>query len=181
MRLMFGITVLCVLASSNLAAQENSAGRTTTGEVGDALQIAIPAISLASSLIKKDWQGSKQFSYGLVTTLAVTYGLKETISKQRPDGRDDDSFPSGHTAVSMHAATYLQQRYGWRYGLPAYIAATYVGFSRVHDERHDEQDIIVGALLGYAAGRLFTSKYRGLDVLPLVGEDVVGISIRLRH
>ena len=162
-------------------AGENSAGRTKTGEVGDALEIVMPAVSLVGSLINKDWEGSKQFTYGLLSTIAVTRGLKATISKERPDGRDDDSFPSSHTAVAFQSATYLERRYGWRYGLPAYVAAAFVGHSRVHDERHDEEDVLVGAALGYLAGRLFTTKYENLEVVPLVGEEVVGITVRFTH
>lgn len=170
-----------LLLASLVHAAENPAGRTTTGEIGDALEFVVPAAGLAGSLIKRDWQGSRQFAYGLLSTIAVTHGLKATISKERPDKRDDDSFPSSHTAVTMHTAAYLHERYGWRYGLPAYLAAAYVGYSRVHDERHDEQDVLAGALVGYVAGRLFTTRYQQLEVVPLVGEDVVGLTLRLRH
>lgn len=46
------------------------------------------------------------------------------MSKDRPDDSGDDSFPSGHTDSFM-AATFIQQRYGWQYGLPAYVAASW--------------------------------------------------------
>ena len=176
------LLLLCLTPVAH--ADENPAGRTRTGEVGDALEYIIPAVALTGTLFNKDWQGSKQFSLGLLSTLALSHGLKAVISKERPDGRDDNSFPSSHTAVSVHAAAYLHERYGWRYGLPAYVAAAYVGYSRVHDERHDEQDVLVGALLGYASAKLLTTRYERLRVTPMVGEvrgeDAVGLTVSYR-
>ena len=110
-------------------------------------------------------------------TLVTSYGLKTVISKERPDGRDDESFPSSHTAVSFHAAGYLHERYGWKWGLPAYVAASFVGYSRVHDDRHDEQDVLVGAALGFVAARYFTTQYGGVQITPQIGEDFVGIRL----
>ena len=178
-RIVLAMTASLLVATAN--AGENPAGRTRTGDVGDALEIIMPVAALSGTLINKDWEGGKQFGYGLLTTLVATNGLKAAISKERPDGRNDDSFPSSHTAVSFHTATYLQERYGWKFGLPAYVAASYVGYSRAHDEAHDEQDVIAGAVIGYLAARYFTTEYRGVEVAPVIGEDVVGLTFSYRH
>ena len=165
---------------TELQAGENPLGRTRTGDVGDGLQVAIPLTALVTSWVKGDDQGTRQFATGFAVTLATSYGLKSVISKERPDGRDDESFPSSHTAVSFHAAGYLHERYGWKWGLPAYIAARFVGYSRVHDDRHDEQDVIAGAALGWVAARWFTTELGGVQVTPQVGEDFVGVSVYKR-
>ena len=171
------VATLGVTLAAGTQAGENPLGRTKTGDVGDALQIVLPATAFVVSLAKKDPEGRNQFLTGFATSLATTYVLKETISKERPDGRDDDSFPSSHTAVSFQAAGYLHERYGWKWGLPAYIAATYVGYSRIHDDRHDEQDVLAGALLGYVTARIFTTPQSELIVSPQVGEGYVGLSV----
>ncbi|MFT7652173.1 MAG: membrane-associated phospholipid phosphatase [Candidatus Azotimanducaceae bacterium] len=169
---------LCITASAS--ADHHNEGRTRTGDVGDALEIVMPLLSLGGTLVNKDWEGARQFSYGLISTLVVTHGIKDAVSKERPDGRDDESLPSSHTAVSVHAAAYLQRRYGWRIGAPAYVLATYVGYSRVYDDRHDEQDVLLGAAIGYAAARLFTRKHPDLRIAPIVGRDVVGVTLDLK-
>ena len=43
---------------------------------------------------------------------AAVYGLKYTVSRTRPNGEDDVSFPSGHTAKAFLGATLLAHEYG---------------------------------------------------------------------
>jgi membrane-associated phospholipid phosphatase len=49
--------------------------------------------------------------------------VKRTVDRERPDG-GGLSFPSGHTS----GASYLHYRYGWKYGLPTYLAEAAVGW-----------------------------------------------------
>lgn len=169
------LAIVACLLGLPVSAHHNELGRTTTGKVGDALEIAIPVATFAATAWRRDWEGSRQFVTGLLSTLGVTYALKESVSKQRPDGRDDDSFPSSHTAVSVQAAGFIDERYGWRYALPVYAVAAWVGYSRVYDDRHDEQDVIAGALIGFAAARLFTTSYKGVEMVPELSHDYVGL------
>ncbi len=154
-------------------------GRTSTGDVGDALEIILPAVTLASAIAQRDYEGAKQFGVGLMVTLGSNYVLKESISKERPDGRDDDSFPSTHTAVSFHAAGYVHERYGLKWALPVYATAAWVGYSRVYDDRHDEQDVLAGALIGYAVARLFTTTRQGVKVTPEFAQGYVGLQFSI--
>ena len=172
--------LLLVASASSAHAETNPLGRTTTGEVGDALEIVIPAVTLAATLFNKDRQGTREFSFGLMATVGTTYVLKETISKERPDGRDDDSFPSSHTAVSFHAAAFVQERYGWKWATPMYLAAAWVGYSRVYDDRHDEQDVLAGAAIGYVAARYFTTSYKGVQLTPALTDNFVGVQLAYR-
>ena len=120
MKILLLCVSLCVAAT--VSADQHGEGRTRTGDVGDVLEIAMPLCSLGGTLVRKDWDGARQFSYGLLSTIAITHGLKAVFSKERPDGRSDDSLPSSHTAVSVHAASYFQRRYGWRLGVPAFTS-----------------------------------------------------------
>jgi len=85
----------------------------------------------------------------------LTYAIKSTVRRQRPEGAGF-AFPSGHTSVAFASATVLQRHYGWKVGLPAYAAATYVATSRVQMKRHYLSDVAFGAALGIAAGRTVT-------------------------
>jgi membrane-associated phospholipid phosphatase len=83
-------------------------------------------------------------------------GVKYTVGRERPDGSNRRSFPSGHTASSFATATILQQHFGWKAGIPAYAFAGFVGASRMASGKHYWSDVLVGAGLGIAAGRTVT-------------------------
>lgn len=85
----------------------------------------------------------------------MTLGVKQSVRRTRPDG-GNFSFPSGHAAVSFASATVLHQHFGWKAGLPAYAAASYVAASRVQMERHFLSDVAFGATVGIVAGRTVT-------------------------
>lgn len=104
-----------------------------------------------------DWQGAKQAAFSTGSAYLVTEGLKQVFPEQRPDGSDNQSFPSGHTSVSFAAAATLEQRYGWKAGLPAHVVAAFVGLARVEAHKHHVHDVLVGAAIGEAPGWLFTS------------------------
>lgn len=125
------------------------------------LAIGLPAVGGGISLAHDDAPGLVQLAKSEAFTLAVTVILKQTVDETRPNGRDDKSFPSGHTAVSFAAAQYMQMRGGWEYGVPAYLAATLVGYSRVRADEHYWRDVAAGAALGVASGYAFTDKEGG--------------------
>ncbi len=86
-------------------------------DTGDILQIALPAAAALTTLIKKDWGGSKQFALSYATGFVVTHSLKKIVRKERPEGRGlYDAFPSGHTTSAFSGASFIQRRYGWAYG-----------------------------------------------------------------
>ncbi len=56
----------------------------------------------------------------------------------------------------------MQRRYGWKYGIPAYLVAGFVAYSRIegiHD-RHDGWDVLGGILVGLGSTYLFTTPYQ---------------------
>jgi membrane-associated phospholipid phosphatase len=86
----------------------------------------------------------------------VTHAIKYSVRRMRPDGSTRNSFPSGHTSVSFASATVLHREFGWKVGVPAYAVASYIGLSRIEQERHYLSDIVFGAALGIVAGRAVT-------------------------
>ena len=92
---------------------------------------------------------------GEIESELLTEGIKMVVGRPRPDGTSS-SFPSGHAASAFTAATVLQGHYGWKAGVPAYAVATYVAASRLHDNKHYLSDVIFGAGIGIATGRVVT-------------------------
>ncbi|MCL6294070.1 phosphatase PAP2 family protein [Jejuia spongiicola] len=132
-------------------------------DAGDVIQLALPATAFLGTLIKGDKKGSWQFVKAFSTNLAVTYALKYAINKPRPDGATDGhAFPSGHTSVAFQSAAFIQRRYGWEYGIPAYALAGFVAYSRTEgfNDRHDAWDVLGGIVVGIGSTYLFTSEYQ---------------------
>jgi hypothetical protein len=79
--------------------------------------------------------------------------IKFATQRQRPDGSNHHSFPSGHAAVTFASATVIERHLGWRKSLLGYAIASYVAASRLHDNRHFLSDVVFGAAVGSIAGR----------------------------
>lgn len=135
---------------------------------GDILVVTLPSLALGSTFLWKDGQkGTAQFTKSFLSTVALTYGLKLAIKKERPNGESFNSFPSGHTSIAFTSAGFLQKRYGWKIGIPAYALASYVGYSRIKANKHDTWDVLAGAAIGVGISYLFTKPYdknKGIQV-----------------
>ena len=99
----------------------------------------------------------------------LMYGIKGTVQRSRPEG-GGFSFPSGHTTSAFASATVLQRHFGWKIGLPAYGAATYVAASRVQGKRHYLSDVAFGAALGIVAGRTVSMGGHKMEFGPIATE-----------
>ena len=155
----------------------NAQSRETVRTSGDVMALVTPVASLVTTLALKDYEGLKQGALAGVTTVATTYALKHIIQKKRPDGSNDLSFPSSHTSISFTGAAFIQRRYGWTWGVPAYLVSSYVGWSRVYGQKHDRWDVTAGAAIGIGSAYLFTrpfaDKYK-LSVSPVVSDRHCG-------
>lgn len=124
------------------------------------LLFTMPALAFSSTFIWKDGQnGTYQFSKALAGTIVLTHGLKLAINKERPNGENNNSFPSGHASVAFASAAFVQKRYGWEYGIPAYFFAGYVGYTRIEANKHDGVDVLAGAAIGIGMSYLFAKRY----------------------
>ena len=85
-----------------------------------------------------------------------TGALKFSLHRQRPDGSDFYSLPSGHTSTAFSLATVTQQHFGWKAGVPAYLAAAGIGLSRIESNKHYLSDVLAGATIGVIVGRTVT-------------------------
>ena len=95
-----------------------------------------------------------------IITGGLTTGLKYATHRERPDGSNAQSFPSGHASITFATATVLERHLGWRYSVLGYTVASYVAASRLHDNRHWLSDVVFGAAVGTIGGRTVTQHGR---------------------
>ena len=107
-----------------------------------------------------------------IVTEMLVQPIKFAGHRERPDGSDNHSFPSGHAAITFAEAAVLGRHLGWRKSAFAYAVATYVAASRLHDNRHYLSDVAFGAAVGAIAGRTVTQ--HGRDDWTLVPVDAPG-------
>ena len=124
----------------------------------------------------------RAMSYDLLDAFLVngayTSVLKAAVGRERPNGEDEKSFPSGHTSNAFALAAVVERHYGWKGGVPAYALASAVAVSRLQRNKHYLSDVLAGATLGYVVGRTVarvnggpvgSSKGPQVSLSPIVG------------
>ena len=132
----------------------------------------------------------------------MTSGLKMLAERHRPNTGDSPttwdgphlslknvSFCSGHTASAFSIATVFADVYKDNAFVPpiAYGLATLTGLSRVYSNEHWASDAFFGAALGYFVSKGLLSfhkedkdkKVTNLSVLPVIGKQMTGVSMKL--
>ena len=96
------------------------------------------------------------FTESMLISQGITFGIKYTANKERPDSSNYLSFPSGHTthafAVGMWMSKdiYNSKRFHRNYlvaSLPL-VYATYIGWTRIDAKKHSFRDVSMGAFIG---------------------------------
>ena len=162
----------CGAASHAGSGKENQA---------DVLMIALPAAAYLVTLDRKDRPGAWSLTKSLGVSAATTLALNALIDKDSPNGDSAHAFPSGHTTIAFSSAAFVQRRYGWRPGIPAYLAASYVGWLRVDTDDHDAADVLGGAAVGILSSWLLTKPFGDdFQVSAWGGAKAAGIRLRYR-
>ena len=112
-----------------------------------------------------DLDGFKYFMKSYISTISMTYLLKVSTQKPRPDGTNNLSFPSGHTSSAFSGASFVHFRYGFKYSIPLYIFASFTGYSRIESKKHYVEDVVAGAGLAILSSWYFTSPYSKKDLI----------------
>ncbi|MBI2355251.1 MAG: phosphatase PAP2 family protein [Deltaproteobacteria bacterium] len=130
----------------------------------------------------------------LILADASTFLIKEATGRGRPNAttakgdfrpfgfrRDYDSFPSMHAASSFALASVLAATSeSIAMKTLYYSAATFVGFARLHTNKHWASDVVLGAALGELCGRVVTGYHASgakLALAPQAYENGAGLAL----
>lgn len=115
---------------------------------------------------------------GFDVNFMITDGLKNSISRERPNKEDDKSFPSYNASKAFTAAGFASKNFHRAWGhsnttqwadAGIYTAASLEAYSRVEVEKHYPSDVLVGAAIGSFIARF-------LDELLLNDKENVSLS-----
>jgi len=172
--LCLGGGVLPASASTTVSSSDQA-----IGNAGTAVAIAMPLFAGGISLLHdEDWNGVIELSVSSGLTVGTALILKQIVREQRPDHSDYQSFPSDTAALAYSSADYLWGRYGWEYGVPAYAAAMFVGYSRVRVKQHHWYDVAASSALAFGVNYAIVTRYHASNRYSLSANsdgDSVGV------
>jgi membrane-associated phospholipid phosphatase len=119
-----------------------------------------------------------------IVSQVLVQGIKIAARRDRPTG-ECCSFPSGHAATAFAVASVLERHLGYRAAWPTLLAATYVGASRLHDNRHFLSDVVFGSAIGMATGWTIVGRHGRSDYallpVPVRGGFAVNLTRAPQH
>jgi len=146
----------------------------------DIITAVVPLTAYAIAHYKDDGDGEGQFlrsnAASLVLNTTLRLAFNETDWGTRPNG-SPYGFPSGHVAFMTSSAAFLQDRFGWEYGVPAYLLTGYVAWVRVDTDHHRWRDVAAAAGLSIGVSRLFVTPQNATHIAPIIGPDWLGMRI----
>ncbi len=132
------------------------------GVMGAAILLPISIIITSKATHESNREMKEKLEFATSTLVAngvTTVILKKLIGRERPNGLNNHSMPSGHTSQSFAVAAVVNEIYGQNAGIVAYLIASLVGISRINDNDHYLSDVIASAGIGTAIGRGFAKTY----------------------
>lgn len=93
-------------------------------------------------------------SMSMAIVFVLGKGIKFLTDSPRPDGMDNNSFPSGHCSVAFAGAELVRCEYGWKWGLAAYGVASSVAVLRLCNNAHWLSDVVFGAGMGILSAQI---------------------------
>ncbi len=154
----------------------NAASHKTWANISDVTAITLASTALVLPVVKDDWEGAREAAYSLGTAEGISLLGKAVVHEERPDHSDNNSFPSGHSAIAFASATTMYKRYGWEVGMPAYALATLTASARVAAKKHHWYDAAAGAAMGSASGWFFTDAFNNkVQLVPWADSKGAGI------
>ncbi|WP_374000166.1 phosphatase PAP2 family protein [Bdellovibrio bacteriovorus] len=152
-----------------------------TADFGGWLGSGAPGIAIAVTQLFLDTPNGVRHGKAIALTSVSHITMATLVRRERPSKRNKLSFPSGHASSAFATASSLAYAYGYKAGIPAYAAASFVALSRVNENIHWLSDVVAGAALGIYWGRA-SALYPGKEsytILPMVSGDATLLTFNM--
>jgi membrane-associated phospholipid phosphatase len=157
----------------------------TTSDASSVLQVVLPVIPVTFGVVQwAQGDGGEKFEVvaaSLGGVVLVQQILSKAVGRERPNGQDDLSFPSGHSSWAFAATTLIVRElhepsddsFHLVDGL-LYLPATFAAWERVASNKHWASDAAVGAFLGVFLTNWIWDAHYGSDEgdQPTIYDDV---------
>lgn len=132
--------------------REERLGKTLT-DFGNSFGTRYVNVMIAG--IQMIWDPSNGLAHieGLLGTTIMVLAMKNSIHRTRPNGENEDSFPSGHTSAAFSSSGSLGYAYGYKAAIPAYLITSLTFLARLEDNKHWLSDLVVATSIGIFWGR----------------------------
>lgn len=150
--------IITLLSISHLCAQKPYHGDGIDDVLRFAPFVTVYSLKACGLEGESSW---KRLTVNTAASVVISSGtawiLKKAIKKERPDGTDFHSFPSGHSTLVFTGAHILHKEYGkvspW-ISVGGYTIATLTAADRIRRNRHDWLDVVSGTAIGIASTEL---------------------------
>ena len=144
----------------NLNTEIKKTGRQTQIDQATQFLPAIAVFAMDAAGLKGANKVSKQiqlFGASQLSAALLVYPMKIIVSRERPNGSDNRSFPSGHATRAFVSAEFLHQEFGhlspW-VSIAGYTTAGATAYLRLYQNEHWLSDVLAGAAIGMASTKL---------------------------
>lgn len=144
----------------NLNTEIKKTGRRTQIDQATQFFPAVAVFAMDAAGLKGANKATKQiqlFGTSQLSAALLVYPMKIIVSRERPNGSDSRSFPSGHATRAFVSAEFLHQEFGhlspW-ISIAGYTTASATAYLRLYQNEHWLSDVLVGAAIGMASTKL---------------------------
>jgi membrane-associated phospholipid phosphatase len=170
------------------------AGATIDNYMQYAPAVAVYGLNLAGVKGKHNFKDRTIiYATSQLVSAALVLPTKHLVHEERPDGSNNLSFPSGHTATAFSSAQFMFREYkdsNFWLSISGYPIAAMTGIYRVFNDKHWVGDVVAGAGIGILSTEMaywlfpVTSKWfpskndrRAFSLVPFYQSKNIGLTI----
>lgn len=163
----------------NINVEIRKTGRATKIDQVTQFLPAVVVFALDASGIKGMNTPKKQiqlFGVSQLSAAVIVYPMKLITRRERPNGIDKKSFPSGHATRAFVSAELLHQEFGhlspW-ISIAGYTTASATAYLRLYQNEHWLGDVLAGAAIGMATTKFVYWLNRKIQSRPKADKSLV--------